>query len=158
MGPSRRLERASVHPGQPGSCQNMLKPGMAPEPIADHLSPQAELVEGWEQRGQEEGLGVAAASTPPTTSPHPHACLGAQSFYLRMGEQAHGSQATRTTPKPWESRTKGSRSPSRSDLWVERRTSGEPCLGRARGKCQPASTLMVQGAETSHRVTKGSAG
>ena len=43
---------------------------MAPETIADHLSPQAGLVGGWELRGQEEGLSGAAASTPLPASPH----------------------------------------------------------------------------------------
>lgn len=47
--------------------------------------------------------------------------------YLRAGEQVRGSKATRTTPRPWENSTKGSRNPSKSDLCVERKTSGEPC-------------------------------
>lgn len=38
-----------------------------------------------------------------------------------------GSKATRTTPRPWENSTKGSRNPSKRDLCVERKTSGEPC-------------------------------
>lgn len=42
---------------------------MAPDTTADHLSPQAELEEGCELKGQEEGLWGAAAQ------PHPHILL-----------------------------------------------------------------------------------
>lgn len=120
---------------------------MALGTIADHLSPQAGLIEGRKQRGQGEGLGwwggllpahpIQIATTPAPAWGLYQICLGAQGFYLRIGEQAWGSQATRSTPRPWESSTKGSRIPSRRDLWVERSTIGEPCLGRARRKCHP---------------------
>lgn len=66
-----------------------------------------------------------------------------------MGEQVRGSQATRSTPMPWESSTKGSRMPSRTDLWVERKTSGEPCSGESQREV-PSHTpaLKMQAAET----------
>lgn len=50
---------------------------------------------------------------------------------------------------PWESSTKGSRMPSRTDLWVERKTSGEPCSGESQREV-PSHTpaLKMQAAET----------
>lgn len=53
---------------------------MALGTIADHLSPQAGLVEGREQSSQEEDLWGAAAGTP---HPHPHTPLP------QPGEFAH---------------------------------------------------------------------
>lgn len=109
---------------------------MVLEPIADPPSEPHKL--GWhkvESRGARKRASGELLPEYRLTSPTPLSrpgdlslvCLKAQDFYLRMGEQVRGSQATRSTPRPWESSTKGSRIPSRSDLWVERRTSGEPC-------------------------------
>ena len=68
-----------------------------------------------------------------------------------------GSQATRSTPTPWESSTKGSRMPSRTDLWVERKTSGEPCSRESQREV-PSHTPApkMQAAETWHLQTQGS--
>ena len=162
MGPRQdKLVRALAHHGQPGSCLNILKPGMALG-LTLHLSPTG----GDGRLGNRETMKKASGQLQhPHTHPHtplPWAgdfclvCLGVQSFYLRVGEQVRGSQATRSTPRPWESSTKGSRIPSRRDLWVERRTSGKPCLGTAREKCQSAPTLKMQEAETQHLRTQGS--